>query len=87
MVPELLAVPLCAFVGLFLLLAASVITNLDRLAHQTEYPNETDVTQIFLIIVSISHRIHVRFVTGVMVIVGVSFWLLALLIALDRLPR
>lgn len=86
-VAKLLVVVFCAFVGLFLLLLAIVIMTFDRSAHQTEYPNETDVTQIFLIIGSISHRTHVLFVTGVMAVVGVGFWLVALLIALDRLPQ
>ncbi len=80
---KLLAVPLCFVVGLVLLLSAVVLLVVDFSRHEEEYSTVPDATRMFLIIVSVHHRVNILLIASLWALLGVGLWVVALAIALD----
>lgn len=87
MLKKLLVVPLCFVAGLVLVVSAFMVVTIDFRRHATEFPDVRDIDLWVLGTALFTHRLHVLFIAGVWVLGGIGLWIIALLAALERLPR
>ena len=78
-------VPVFVLAALVVTVLAGVLVLVEFSHHQEQYPNESETSQLMLALIAVYHRIHVLFVAAVIALSGAALWVIAVLLALERL--